>query len=60
MVGSSIILCRSTGTIILCIPNGTHVLELQAVGDGPFAIREPTVHRPPLQQAERIAIPGSG
>ena len=36
-------------TLIQGIPNGAHVLELQAVGDGPFAIRELTVHRPPLQ-----------
>lgn len=35
-------------TLIQGIPNGAHVLELQVVGDGRFAIRELIVHHPPL------------
>ena len=36
-------------TLIQGLPNAAHVLELQTVGDGPVAIRELTVHRPPLE-----------
>ena len=31
------------------IPNGDHTLELRAKGDGPVAIRDVIVHRPPLE-----------
>ena len=36
-------------TLVQGIPNGPHVIEIQALGDGPVAIKELTVHRPPLE-----------
>lgn len=36
-------------TLIQGIPNGEHVLEIVTEGDGPVAIKELTVHRPPVE-----------